>query len=341
MGTAVNAKVMAETGQTLFDYTVATDSGDQTVFTVSGKATFSNYTDKELSVRPNGLVTGRNIISTHATDNTVTIAACTAYIKGVLKTVAAGSDTITRPATAVAKINSITITDAGIYAAVAGIDSTTTAFDDSGRGSAGQPPYIPADSIEVGQVRVVADTAAVITSGEIFQAVGTHVERYDYPTWEVNPLGEGVSATVAAKKNAHITMASTIGDAIHTGDAYKLVYIWGNTPIFSDISKAVDFAPAVNTPSLTSTEYYGKTVGSSTQTLGSASFKVGMEDGLTDSLLADDGKILTFKFYSNKSKAPYSLTQGMIGVTPTFPASGQIEGAVTIIPETKTVNFAS
>ena len=58
------------------------------------------------------------------------------------------------------------------------------------RAAAGGPPLIPVTSVEIGQVRLTAasDAAALITSDEIFQNVGDHTERYDYPVWEPQQL---------------------------------------------------------------------------------------------------------------------------------------------------------
>jgi len=344
MATAKYGKLQVETGQTLFDYTAATDGGDQKVFTVSGKSVFSNKSGHELIVRPNGLVTGRNVLSASSTVNKVSVAACTVYIKGVLTSVAAvDSAVMPRPATAVAKINSIAISATNTVDVVEGVDGTDGVnFDDTGRGGAGQPPYIPADSVEIGQVRIITTVNdAVLASDEIFQVVGTHAERFDYPTWNVNNVGDGNSATVSAKKNAYIEFDSEIGDAIHTSDAYKLVYVRGYSPIMSDISKSVDFIPAQNSHSVSSTQIYNGTVGSSSSSLGQAGFTAMLSDGITDSLVSNEDEILTFRFYPNRNKAPYSLTQGILGISTTFPVADQIQCSATISAETKTANFSS
>jgi len=340
MATAEFAKIMMESGQTLFDYTEATDSGDQTVFTVSGKTVFSDKSGYELSVRPDGVVTGRNMLSTHATNDTVTIAGFTCYLAGVLTTVTATTDTITRPDSAVSKVNSITVNSSGGIAVLAGDNGSTTAFS-STRGAAGGPPYIPVGSIEIGQIRVTSDTAAAITSDEIFQTVGTHVERFDYPTWTVNNIGDGDAATVSSKKNAYIEFDAEIGDGIHTGDEYKPVYVRGYTPIFSEISRSVDFVPAENTHSVSSTQVYNGTVGSSATSLGQASFTAMLDDGVTDALVANVDEILTFKFFPNRNKTPYMLTQGKLGIASTFPAADQIQASATISAEQKTTRFSS
>jgi len=234
MATSKVAKIDFESGQTLHDYAAMTDSGDHKVHTISGGTIFSKREGFEPVVRPNGIATGRNLLSTHATNDTVTIDAFTAYSKGVLHSVSATTDTITRPATAVSKINSITMTDAGVIAVIAGTDGGDTSFTET-RGIAGGPPEIPADSVEIGQIRVISDTAAAITADEIFQVVGQHTERYDFPTWEVNHIGDGESAMVSAKKNAYIDFASAF-PAIHASSTYKQVYLRYYSPIFAEVS---------------------------------------------------------------------------------------------------------
>jgi len=340
MAKAEFAKIQMESGQTLFDYTKATDSGDHKVFTISGKSVFSNKSGYEVSVRPDGIVTGRNLVSTHATNDTVNVAGLTCYLAGELKTVTATTDTISRPASAVSKINSITVDSTGAIAVVAGTDGTDTSFSET-RGADGGPPYIPVGDIEIGQVRVVSDTAAAISSDEIFQTPGTHTERFDNPTWNVYQLGDGDAATATAKKNAYIEFDAEIGDPIHTGDEYKPVYVRGYTPIFAEISRSVDFVPAENSHSVSSTQVYNGTVGSSSSSLGQASFTAMMDDGITDSLVAARDETLTFKFFPNRNKTPYSLTQGKLGIASTFPAADQIQASATISAENKTVLFSS
>ena len=340
MSTAEFARIDMESGQTLFDYTKATDSGDQKVFTVSGKSVFSNKSGYELSVRPDGVVTGRNMISPHADDDKVTVAAHTAYIGGVLKTVDATTMAVSRATGDVAKICSVTLSASGVVTEAEGTDSSDATFTET-RGAAGGPPYIPVGAVEIGQIRMTGNTEAVILESEIFQTIGTHVERFDYPTWTEYPLGEGDEATATAKKNAYIEFASEIGDGIHTSDAYKAVYVRGYVPVFSEISRSVDFVPAENSHSISSTQVYNGTVGSSSTSLGQASFTAMMDDGVTDSLISNRDQLLAFKFYPNRHKAPYSLTQGKLGIKSTFPAADQIQASATISAEHKTVLFSS
>ena len=342
MATAKFGKIMVETGQTYFAPTEATDSGDHKIFTVPGKTILSNRSGYEPVITPDGLVTGRDLLSTHATEETVTVAACTCYLAGVLTEVSAGTALCVRPASGKANINSIIITAAGAIDVLTGTDSATTALVET-RDAAGGPPLITAGAIEIGQVRFITSATAVVTDAEIFQTVGTHVERFDYPVWQtpIKTLGDGLKATATAKTNAYIEFASEIGDAIHVGPTRKKVYVAGYTPIFSEISRSVDFKPATESTSVSSKQIYNGTVGSSSTSLGTGGYTAMLDDGITDSLIALDGELVTHKFYPNRNNAPFSLTQGILGLAPTYPVTDQIQVSATIAAEIKTVNFTS
>ena len=338
MATSKNAKMMVETGQSYTDFTAMANSGDNTIFTVSGGALLSGRSGYEAVVRPNGVVTGRNMLSTHATDDTVTVAAFTANSEGTVHTVSATTAVISRPATDVAKVNSITMTDAGAIAVVAGTDGATTAFS-STRGAAGGPPEIPADSVEIGQVRVTTAAAAAIESTEIFQVAGTHVERADLPSYTLNNIGDGDAAEDPAKENAYLEFADELPE-IHASGTVKGVYISFYTPIFAQIQRAMDFVPAENAHSVSSTQYYDGTVASSSASLGQGSFTALMDDNVTDTLVGLRDEILTFKFFPDKNKSPYIITQGIMGMGRTFPVSDQNQAKITISAEKKSADFS-
>jgi len=257
MATAENAKVQIETGQTVNDYAVMTDSGDNQIFTISGGTVWSGRSGYTPDVRPNGIKSGRNLLTTHADDDKVTIAGFTAYIEGTLYTVTATTATFSRPATASkAKVYSFCLASDGATIEVeAGTISATTAFSET-RDAAGGPPLIPIKSVELGQVRVTASTSAAVTSDEIFQVVGTHTERWDYPNWDEYNLGNGENADTSAEQNAHIKFNSALPD-IHTGSLLKRVFIKYYAPIFSKVQRAIDFVPAETTHSISSEDYYG------------------------------------------------------------------------------------
>ena len=54
-----------------------------------------------------------------------------------------------------------------------------------------------------------------------------------------------------------------------------------------------------------------------------------------------ENKVVTIKFYPDKYRSGYSLTQGKIGIATTYPPGGQIQATVTISAETITARFES
>lgn len=314
MATAENAKLQYEAGQTSVAMSALTDSGDNTTFT-SAATLWSQRSGYAPVIRPNGVLTGF-AVTTHASADTVTVAAGTLNLNGVVTSVSAGTASITRPATAVSKVCSITINSSGSIAVVAGTDGSTTAFSET-RAAAGGPPLIAVDSVEIAQVRMTDDGSAVIASSEIFQVVGTHMERADYPLYTTN-YGSG-----------SVTFLAALPDA-HTGPTPKKTFASYASPIFSDVALASDFVPPETTHSVASTQIYGTTLGSSSSTLGQGSFTAYLQDGVTDGLVTLKNLILWFKFYPDQYKAPYILSQGKLGISRTFPAGDNLAAACTI-----------
>ena len=98
MPTAENAKLQYEGGQSVTAMTALTDSGDRTRFT-SAAALWSQRSGYAPVIRPNGLLTG-GAVSTHSTDNTVTVAAMTLNLNGVVAAVNAAAPTNTKASSA-------------------------------------------------------------------------------------------------------------------------------------------------------------------------------------------------------------------------------------------------
>ena len=336
MSTSSLAKIQIETGRTLVSAVAMTDS-DHSIFY---KGTiWSSYDGLEPAIMPDGMVTGRNVLSVHASADTVTVGAFTAYSKGTTLTVTATTKTFTRGTGGLSKVISIYLGSDGNMAAIGGTIGATTAFSDT-RAAAGGPPLIPVGGIEVGQLRLTTGIAAVLTAAQIFQVVGTHVERYDYPDWSVFPLGKGIWADTTNEKYAHIKFSSAI-PAIHTGSTYKHVYIQYYTPIFAEVTKTMDFVPAEDTHSVSSTEYYNGTIASKSSSLGQSAFTALMTNNVSDALLGQKNKVITVRFYPNRNSAPYILTQGTLGVSRTFPVANQNQASCTISAELASVDFES
>lgn len=339
MATAANATLWVEQGQTLVENGQLTDSGDHKVF-VADDDVFSSKSGYTAVVRRNGVASGLNLLSAHADDDTVTVAAFTAYSKGVLRVVSATTAEIVRPETKDCQVFSITMTDAGAIAVVDGAEGDSLVDT---RGADGGPPLIPADSVEIGQVRVTSQTPAEIAPGEIYQQAGQHVELSYFPEAKVNPVGLGASATVAAKTSAFVEFDAAL-PAIHDdgdgGAAASGVYLTYYVPVLAETSRVFDFAPPETTYSITSTAYYGGSVASETPSLGQGSFSALMNDGVTDALVKSKGQRLTFKFFPDRNKTAYILCQGTLGVTRTFPVSGQMQMSATISSEVECAEFA-
>jgi len=323
MATAENAKLQYEAGQTAHAMGALTDSGDATLFE-SAATLFSRKSGYAPDVRPNGLITGGAVIpAVGAGNNTVDVAALSVYLAGVKTAVGAATDVaITRAVTTdTHAMTSITVDSTGAVAAVAGVDGT--AFSET-RGAAGGPPFIPVGSVEIAQVRTTSNVAAPIDAAEIFQVVGSHRERYDYPLFEINYAEASVQFKSALPK-------------IHTGSLPKKVYASYADPEFSDVSLASDFVPAETTHSVSSKQIYSGTLGSSSSSLGQGAFTAYLQDGIGDPLVTLKNEFLWFKFYPDRYKTPYLLTQGKLGISRTFPAGDNIQAACTISAEAAAV----
>jgi hypothetical protein len=327
MPSAENAKLQYEAGQTATAMSELTNSGDAKKFT-STAALFSNKSGYAPDVRPNGLINGGAVTpAVSLTNNAVDVAALTCYLAGVKTTVSASLDlACARASTNVSRIDSITVTSAGAIAVVAGTDGASSAFSET-RAAAGGPPLIPVGSIEIAQVRYTGNVAAAVATTEIFQVVGLHQERYDYPLFEIDYA------------NGDVNFSSAL-DKIHTGTVPKKVYASYAEPIFADVQLASDFTPAETSNSVSSKQIYGTTIGSSSSSLSQASFTAFLNDGISDALVTLKDEILWFKFFPDKYKSSYLLTLGKLGIGRKFPAGDNITASCTISSQTPSIEVS-
>jgi hypothetical protein len=338
MGTAKNSKILIELGQTLTDFTLMSDSGDSQVFFLSGVDVLSKKSGFEPDIRPNGISSGRNLLSVGTTNDTCRVAAFTAYSKGAEQTPSATAVTSVRATTGgYAKIISVTMGTDGSIDKVAGTEGAT--FSET-RNAAGGPPYIPVDDVEVGQIRITGSTAAALTADELHQVVGTSTERFDYPAWTPNTIGDGEQAETVKQKNAYVKMDAALPGA-HTGGAAKRIYTKYYEPVYSELTRTLDFAAAEESHTVTSQEYYRGTIGSVSATLGQGAFTALLNDGITDAVIGEKNQIITVKYFPDENKSPFALTQGKIGLERTYPFDNQIQADITISAETQTAEFSS
>tara|TARA_R110001583_G_scaffold25218_10_gene91476 strand:+ start:1246 stop:2283 length:1038 start_codon:yes stop_codon:yes gene_type:complete len=318
MANAENAKIQYEGGQNQSALAALSDSGDATTFE-SGAELWSRRSGFEPVIRPDGLINGAAIVpGAGGANNTVDVAALTAYVEGVAVAAPAESAlTCSRAVTLTNIVHSITVDSIGTVTAVAGTEGSS--FTET-RGSAGGPPLIAVDEIEIGQVRYSSATAAPVKASEIFQVVGLHQERYDFPIYELD------------YRNGNVVFNSAL-PAVHAGNVSKNVYASFAEPIFADVPKGTDYVPAETSHSTSSTQIYGTTLGSTSSTLNQGSFTAYLNDGISDALVRLKNETLWFKFFPNKYQTAYRLDQGKLGISRTFPAGDEIQAACTISPE--------
>lgn len=318
MPTAENALLRYEAGQNSTAMSELTDSGDHKNYT-SAAALFSGRSGYEPIVRPNGLATGGSVIpAASGTNNLIDVAALTCYLAGVKTSVAASTDeTVTRGSTQANKISSVTITSAGAIAIIAGTEGASMVET---RGSAGGPPYIPVGSIEIAQVRLTSTTAAAVTAAEIFVVPGVHQERYDYPVFETN----------SAEGEVDFAQALALS---HTGDVPKKVYASYAEPVFADVSESSDVVLPETSHSVSSTQIYGKTKGSSSSSLGQGSFTAYLNDGINDPLVTLKNEKLWFEFFPDRFNLSKIRFQGKLGITRAFPAGDSLTASCTVSAE--------
>lgn len=325
--------IQIEAGQAVHDWETMTDSGDNTKFTAS----FSpiSRANGNPSVAPYGVLTGLVVTPDTGTNDSVDISAGTVMAPGMTGAAADGKVAISADTVSITRglttdthnITSITVDSSGAIAAVSGTDST--AFSET-RGAAGGPPFIPVGSIEIAQVRTTSVTAAEVTAAEIKAVPNTHREMSGFPVYSINyATGE-------------VTFSSAL-PLIHAGSVAKKVYIKGESPEFAGIGHASDWQPAQQSHSVSSTDTYDGAVGSSSSSLGQASFTAQGDDGITDLVATLKNTNVWAKYIPNNDASyPYQLTQGLLGISWSSPAgSGKINISCTLSADQETTNVLS
>jgi len=328
---AANALLEYEAGQELVEFgSPMADSGDHKTFTAAD-GLWSGYEGKEPVIRPNGLFSGGDIVPAAA--DKVSVSAAKAYIKGELVNIAGNSAlAISRGADAnTHRINSIVIEwDSGTSAYVFAVKANAahTAFVDGRGANAGQAVLIGVDDIEVGMIYLTTTGAGVVSASEIFQVPGVHQERYDTPLFD-DDREEGTITFLAALP------------CIHTGEVPKRTYVQYYTPIMTEQPNSADFVPAEVSHSVSSTPVYNGTVGSSSSSLGQASFNTRVASGVTDNILKQKNKTIWVRFYPDRYIDEHILTQGKLGVARSFPAGDNIIINCTISAQSASVEKES
>jgi len=325
MPSGENGLVQFEAGQTKVSMAALTDSGDHINFT-SGAAAWSKRSGYAPEVFADGVATGLRVgVDNSAVNNIVDVTAGTCYLAGVLTSVNAGEATCVRGGDGDHDyiINSIVITSAGAIDVLTGTGHASA--HNEVRNSAGGPPLITVGSIEIAQVRFTSDSAGVVLASEIFDAVGTHREKYDYPHLNINYLPGKDGSPAAGSVTADFAIPLD-----HVGPTAKPIYAEYYTPVFANSQDTENFVPPEESHSVSSKPVYGKALGSTSSSVSQGSFTFYGSDNVTDTLIALKNEILIYKFFPDENKAPYLLCQGKLGISRTFPAGDNMAAACTI-----------
>lgn len=326
MATAANALLKYEAGQNLVAMVALADSGDHKIFD-SADSLWSNRSGYTPNIKPDGLATGGVVVpAVSGTNDLVDTAALVCYLAGVSTSVNADTDlALTRGVAKEMTKHSVTVNSVGAIAIVDGTEGD--ALSDT-RDAAGGPPFIPVGSIEIAQIHLTTKAAAAIESTEIKAVIGTHVERFDFPTWEVKRIR--VAATILGVAGIDFTSALPLS---HTAAVPKKVYSEYYTPEMAEVPRCVDFVRPAESHSVSSVQIYSSTVGATSKSLGQGSFTGYLADGISDNLLKLEGENLWFKFQPDRLLTPHVLCQGILGLVETYPADNAITGAFTISSE--------
>lgn len=306
--------VRYESGQTPQPFEVMTNSGDNQTFSASFYP-ISLAANAGFLLALSGLQTG-GAITPGASNDQVNVAAMTlvdpgmsgANSEGVVSVAAANGVAISRGLTTdTHRVTSITVDSSGSVAAVAGVDGTSHS---EVRGAAGGPPFIPVDSIEIGQVRTTSVDAATVLTSEIYQAPGVTQETAGFPV-----------PTNIDYDDGEVTFASPL-PSIHTGGVPRRVHIKGSTPVFSDLGFSSDWSPAKESFSTSSTDTYDGAVGEAQSSLSTATWTSLLEDGIGDHVVTLEGQNIYVEYRPDRDKLlPRQLTQGLLSGSWTRAAS--------------------
>jgi hypothetical protein len=323
--TAENARLEMEAGQSQVAMAPLTDSGDHLKFTGAGGGMWSDARDKAPLILPNGVRSG-GLLTPTAVVNQVAVAALELNLNGVVTAVAGANVTVTRTAAGAAfQKSSVTVTSAGALAAVAGLEGP--AFSDT-RAAAGGPPLIAVDAVEIGQVWFSSNTDAVVQPTEIKQIPGTHVERANFPVYQIDRYSGAVTMVQALPLS-------------HTGPITKRIYAEFYIPDFAPLSNVNTVVLPEKTYALNSTPTYDGPIGSTTSSLGQGSFTILLDDGINDLVAIWRGQNLWFRFKPDRYKAAKAVFQGYLGIARAYPADGNISANCTISAEKEGADLSS
>ncbi len=225
-----NFLLKVESGFTVKPYEAMADTGNHQLFSCTGTR-FSLCEsdeagiDRRPAVTPDGVMNGCFVApAISGMANAIDLSAGTLLIGGARINIAGSAGVaFARPATGFCRTVSITLTNLGAVAVVAGVDGTAFSIT---RGAAGGPPWIPVGSIEASTVRLTA------TAGPLGETDISFAPEYSHaPEYTLLPYSASVrfSAPLAA---------------IHTGAVPRAVWATWSEPVMA-VMDAIHFRPPV------------------------------------------------------------------------------------------------
>lgn len=298
------------------------DSGDHKTFPTPATL-ISEYEGVKPVILPNGIIAAeKTTTAVSGSNDKIDVPKAIAKLNGINNvTVTASIDlSVARAATNVASISSVTINAAGNFVMVKGVDSADANFDlTGGYGGAGQPPYIPIDSILVAQITSTGNAPAVILSTDINQIRGSSREDALYPPYEIDYFGGDIVFELPLLLS-------------HTGGVTKAIHAEVAEVVFLEQRKSDAFVPASRTSSSASTQHYSGSTGKEERGFNStATFSVVMENGIdSDPITLAEDEIAMVRYTQDRNKTPYSLSRGRLNYTTANAAAENPIASVTI-----------
>ena len=311
--TGTNLRLMVEDSAAAETAEQMTDGGDQKKFSSTG-ARFSllekdeTGIDRRPVVRPDGLQNGCMVSpAVSGADDGLDVYGGTVFIANSAVTVSPQTDiAVTRPAASMKNCSSVMINASGIASVVGGTDGS--AFSDT-RGAAGGPPYVPAGQVELATVRLDSDTAAPLTTDEIFFAPEfTHA-----PAYRLLPY------------SASLEFASPL-PLIHTGGLAKAVWITRYEPSLTQLDVVTVRPPAA------SFEIDRATGTIDRAKLNSGSIVISLSGIQTDLARRIDGGVRLFEFMPDSTQTRKEFFYAAVEIVADYSPQGLMTGAATLLP---------
>jgi len=318
-----NMGLRVEINRTKVAIALLTQSASSTEYTTGIKYWSDEGAFKPV-VRPNGVLSGFSMTPSGTAD-TVNIAAGEANLNGVQLTKVSGTLLITRPTVSNFKISSVTLDAAGAFVEVQGAEDTAFSIV---RAALGGPPLIPVDSVELGQVLMDAQGAAVFVAAELKQIINDSQEVATFPNFTIDFENGRILVPLGFKQ-------------IHTGVIARAVWAEYHTAGFLDMERVSSVQLPNTSRSVSSDATNTGPVGNVTSSVNAGSATIIGTNGVIEpAVLINDQKVWVI-FNPDKNQSPHSDVQCFWNAVPSFDAAANLSIAVTMTAENAASNLGA